>query len=128
MYATLRTKNEIAVPNISGSLNAYEPTAGGAAYHYGDLLFAKNFALTANNGLKTVVGCSSVDKVYVDDSGLVDDASAGIISRVGYQYAATELSVDVSGTYPKLTASASAAAHSVLTVAGGGTEIAAAYT
>src|ERR1035437_2667446 len=113
LYANLRKKSELAVSTVSGSLNAYAPAAGGEAYLYGDLLFAKNFPIAANNGLKFVVGDSADNKVYVDDTALENDTT-GIISRVGYEFGAGDLTVDVSGTYPKLVV-ASVAAHSTLT-------------
>jgi hypothetical protein len=72
-------------------------------YAIGDLLFAKNFTASANNGLKNVTAVTGTASVTVAED-LVDDASpAGTIARVGFKFAAGDLDVDASGTLPQLT-------------------------
>lgn len=75
------------------------------SFQAGDLLWAKGFGDAANNGLKNVT--AATENAVTVSQDLVDDASpAGTISRVGFKFAAGDLDVDVSGTLPKLTASA----------------------
>jgi hypothetical protein len=72
----------------------------------GDLLWAKDFAEAANNGLKTVTGTPDENTVPVSED-LVDEASpTGTISRVGYEFGTADLDVVVSGTFPTITSSA----------------------
>lgn len=105
MYAALRKKDELTIASVDGTGNAYQPTAGGDKYYANDLLFAKSFGDSANNGLKQVAAGepTSID-IPVTDTGLVTASTqTGIISRVGYEYGSGELQVDASGPLPKLT-------------------------
>lgn len=121
-YASLRKKSELNVATVDGTANAYQPAAGGEAYFAGDLLFAKGFGSNFNDGLKQATGLSTASNIAVTDTGLVDAAAeAGIISRVGYQFGAGQLSVDVSGAYPKLVIATPTAATGTLT--GDGTNV-----
>jgi hypothetical protein len=102
-WAAMRTKSELSVAAVDGTANAYQPSAGGTAYYAGDLLFAKDFADTANDGLKKVSGFPSVSNIAVTDTGLLTASTqTGIISRVGFEYSAGQVTIDISGTYPKL--------------------------
>lgn len=119
MYAALRTKSEVTVATVDGTGNAYQPASGGDSYYAGDLLFAKKFADTLNDGLKVVTGVPTAADVPVTDTGLVAaSGDAGVISRVGYQFGSGELSVDASSGYPKLTITAPVAASGTLTATG----------
>lgn len=103
MYAALRKKDELATATVDGTGNQYEPGSGGAGYVAGDLLFAKKFSDDHNNGLKVVSGTPDATHIPVTDTGLVDGATqTGIISRVGYQFPAGLLTVDISGSFPAL--------------------------
>lgn len=68
----------------------------------GQLLFAKDHTLAANNGLKVVTGTIAGE---VQASGLSVDASAGSIKVVGFQGAAGDIDVDATTdpTKPRLT-------------------------
>jgi hypothetical protein len=117
-FAHLRRKHEVAVPTVDGTANEYVPASGGDAYVAGDMLFAKGFTFTANNGLKDVSGTPGASTLTVSDTGLVDEGgSAGIVSYVGHKFGATAVSVDVSGNYPILVGT-SVAASKVLTMSG----------
>lgn len=106
LYAALRKKSELTVATVDGTGNQYEPASGGTGYVAGDLLFAKGFASSQNNGLKTVNGTPDATHVPVTDTGIVDGAAqTGIISRVGVEFAAGALTVNVSGPYPTLVSS-----------------------
>jgi hypothetical protein len=119
LFADTRTNLEIATAVVGGTPNDYEPASGGASYFAGNLLFAKNFTQTPNNGLKVVTGTPTASSVAVTDVNLVDEAGAsGIISRVGHEFASGVASIDVSGTLPKLVVSGIVAASQVLTTTG----------
>jgi hypothetical protein len=94
-WAAYRTKAELAPTSVTSS--NYVVASGGAAYVASDLLFAKNFAVAGNNGLKTVTGSTSTT---VAASGLATDASAGIISKVGFQFASGDAAITVPGGVP----------------------------
>jgi hypothetical protein len=104
MYAALRKKSEVNVATVDGVGHAYQPTSGGDTYFAKDLLFAKSFTNALNNGLKVVAaGLPTASNILVTDTGVVNAAAdVGIISRVGYEYGAGEVTVDISGAYPAL--------------------------
>jgi len=105
-FANFRTKDELAVAIVDGTGNDYEPVSGGDNYVANDLLFAKGFGDAANNGLKVVTGTPVTASVPVTDTGLVTAAAqSGIISRVGFLFAAGDLDVDSTGSLPTLTTS-----------------------
>lgn len=118
MFADLRRKSELSVANVDGTNNDYEPASGGTGYHVGDLLFAKGFTQSANNGLKVVTSPITSTSVPVTDTGLVAEVGAsGIISRVGFEFASGNVVVDTTGNYAKLTNTLTAAFRS-LTLSG----------
>lgn len=120
MYAALRTKSEVTVAAVDGTNNDYEPASGGDGYQHRDLLFAKNFDETANNGLKTVSAtATTATSVPVTDTGLVaETGAAGTISRVGYEFASGLASINATASeYPRLEV-ANIAASGILTFAG----------
>lgn len=98
LFADMRRKNELAVAVVDGTTNEYQPASGGAGYRAGDLLFAKGSTDSRNNGLKLVTGSPAATSVPVTDTGLVDTLADTItISRVGFQFAAGDLTVDADG-------------------------------
>jgi hypothetical protein len=102
-FAAMRTKSELSVAAVDGTANAYQPPSGGNAYYAGDLLFAKSFTQSANNGLKKATGVPVAANILVTDAGLLTEAGAsGVISRVGYEYGAGQLTVDISDSLPKI--------------------------
>lgn len=118
LFASARRKDELSIAVVDGTGNDYEPASGGTGYQADDLLFAKQLGLSANNGLKKVTGAPTAASVPVTDTGLVSESGAsGIISRVGFEFGSGLLSVDVSGTLPKIVA-ANVAALGTLTFAG----------
>ncbi len=102
MYAALRTKDELAVTTTTGATETYNVAAGGSGFAAGDLLFAKDFALTATNGLKTVAS-STATTVVINEN--IENDTTGVISKVGTQTAAGDIDVDVTGTFPAYTSS-----------------------
>jgi hypothetical protein len=96
-FAAYRKKAELNATSVTAT--TYVVASGGTAYSAGDMLFAKNFVVFGNNGRKTVTASTATS---VSASGLAVDASPGVISRVGFQFAAGDLTVNVDGTYPQL--------------------------
>lgn len=103
MFADLRTKDELAVAAITS--DAFEPTAGGDEYEASDLLFAKDFDDTANNGLHVVTGIPTATSIPTGSTLVNTTGESGTISRVGYEFGSAELDVDASGAFPALVSS-----------------------
>lgn len=107
-YASLIRKAEFGVSagvftSVTNSDSSYNAVSGLAIFNANDLVFASGFTTGANNGLKLVV-TSVTGKVTVS-SALTNETPAGSgvsLVQVGYQHVIATLSVDVSGTYPKL--------------------------
>lgn len=116
-WAALRDKSDLNVATVDGSGNAYQPSSGGTEYWANDLLFAKKFSDDLNNGLKVVSGIPIAANIGVTDTAVVSGSTqAGIISRVGYEFNAGEVAIDIStGALPRLKSAASqVAAHTDL--------------
>lgn len=107
LYADMRRKAEVSVVVVDGLAKQYEPATGGLGYRAGDLLFAKDFTQKANNGLKVVTGIPTATEVTVTDAGLVaETASSGVVSRVGFEFAAGDAQITVAGGVVSLVATA----------------------
>lgn len=102
-FAKLRRKNDLAVTTVVAATDTYNVAAGGAGFRANDLLHAEAFAAQANNGVHKVVSSTGTTIVVAD--GTVND-TAGRITRVGHEFAATDLEVDVSGDWPALVSTA----------------------
>jgi len=101
-FASLRKKDELDVATVDGTGNDYEPASGGDGYVVDDLLFAKGFDDTANNGLKTVTAAVAAS-VTVAETLVTAATQTGTISKVGHEMGSGEVDIDVSGTWPRLT-------------------------
>lgn len=100
MFAAMRRKAELSVAIVDATSHAYQPASGGGAYTAGDLLYAKGFAAAANNGLKLVSGSPGAASIPSATGGLVTAAgNTGIISRVGFQFAADDLTATNNGGF-----------------------------
>ncbi len=103
-FATFRKKNELAVADVNTTLDDFQPAAGGDGYVAKDLLFAKDFADTVNNGLHVVTGTPAATTVPVTTNLTTASTQSGTISHVGFEFASGDVDVDGSGgTYPALT-------------------------
>lgn len=115
MFAALRTKAESSVPSVTNAGSVYAPAANGASYFANNLLFAKGFTNSVNNGLKKVTGTPAANSVPIT-TALADESSLnGIISRVGHEFGAGAATIDVSGALPRLIISGVTAATGTLT-------------
>ncbi len=105
-FADLRTKDELAVATVDtgGVTDDFEPAAEGDGYVANDLLFAKGFDDTINNGIHLVTGVPIATEVIVATSLATATGQTGTISRVGFQYTTTDADIDVAtGPLPRLT-------------------------
>jgi hypothetical protein len=114
-FAQPRTKVELAVGTVTAAGNTYAPAAGGASYFAGNLLFAKNFQSSLNNGLDKVTGTPTANSITVLNTTADETSVGGIISRVGHEFSSGALTVDVSGALPKITVSGVVQALGTLT-------------
>lgn len=105
MFANFREKAKLSIATVTSSSSTYAPASGGGAYAAGDLLFAKGFTAPANDGLKLVA--SGASAAVVAGSGLVDAADGlGTVSKVGFQFASGDVTLDSSGAYLKMNSTA----------------------
>lgn len=102
-FADLRTKVELAVATVDGTAEEFEPAAGGDGYVVDDLLFAKGFDDSANNGLHVVTGVPAAAVVPVTSDLVTAATQSGTISKVGHEFATADIDVDATGTLPALT-------------------------
>jgi hypothetical protein len=94
LFADWRKKTNLAV-TAAGS-GTYTVASGGAGFLVGSLLFAENFGVAANNGLKPVTASTGTT---VTATGAVAEASppaTAKITRVGHQGASADLTMTVS--------------------------------
>lgn len=104
LFANMRRKDELTVATIDGVGEAFQPTSGGLGYRANDLLFAKNFVATANNGLHLVSGTPTATNIVVTTNLTAATSQVGTISRVGFQFASGDAVITNSGSaYPTLT-------------------------
>lgn len=120
MFAALRKKDELDVATVDTTADTFQPASGGAAYTAGDLLFAKSFDDTANNGVHKVSGFPTATSIIVGTNLTTASGQSGVISRVGFEFASAVAAIDASGTLPKLVVTNAAAAQ---TLTGDGTNI-----
>jgi hypothetical protein len=116
MYASFRYKPETGgmgdngVITSVGSANDYTRTSGSFVtdgYKVGDMVFASGFTNSGNNGLMTVSAVAALT-LTVNET-LVAEASPPAAAKLvmcGFEFAAGDLDVDVSGDLPRLTCSA----------------------
>lgn len=107
--ANTRSLNGTPVPitAIVASSKTYSSAAGGAIFAAGQLVSAKNFANTTNNGVKTIVTSTATANTVAET--LVDEASPPATSRlerVGYKFASADINIAVVGGFPSLTSTA----------------------
>lgn len=102
-FADLRRKAEVdTFTGVTTSNDRYAKASGLTVFKVGDLVFASGFTNAGNNGLKVV---DEVAAGYVGVAeNLVDETppAAGKLVAVGFQFGSAELTVDVSGSLPKL--------------------------
>jgi hypothetical protein len=102
--AAFRKKAELVVTSVVATDDTFVVASGGAAFKAGDILFAKNFDDAANNGVFDVL--TGTGTAVGVDASLTLSADGGIISRVGFTFAAADAVIAVGGAFPALTTTA----------------------
>jgi len=100
MFSDFRKKSELAVATTDA--DSFQPASGGDAYSSGDILAAKGFTDSANNGRFVVGGTPISTNVDVTGSLVVSSGESGTISKVGFVFEDGDADIDVSGTLPAL--------------------------
>ncbi len=110
-FADLRPKIEIGgadeIDSVTTGPNEYVAGEDMDDFEVGDLVFASGFTNAANNGLKQVTGATATNLTVAET--LVAEAAAPTAAKlvaVGFQFATTDLVVDMTGSLPQLTTSA----------------------
>lgn len=105
LYSDLNTNVELDVADVDGTGNDFEPASGGDGFAEGDLLLAKDFDDSENNGLFVVDTGPAATSVPVTGTLTTAATQSGVISKVGVELSSGDCSVDVTGTWPKLVVS-----------------------
>lgn len=95
MFATWRKKAELAA--TAATTTQYTVGANGTNFGAGDLVFAQNFGVAGNNGLKKA---SASTGTSVTVGGLTAEASPpsdAKITKVGFEFASGDLTLTVAG-------------------------------
>lgn len=98
---------KITISNVDGTTEDYDTagdfTAGSQPFRVGDLIFARGFTNTANNGLKRATAVAATAITVAED--LVDETppAAAQLTTVGFQFDTGDLDVDASSGFPRLT-------------------------
>lgn len=98
--------NSAAIPFTSVSATQYVAAAGLGIFQVNALVFAKNFGVAANNGLKKL---TAVAAGALNAAGLAIEAgppAAASLETVGYEYAAGDLVLTIVAGLPVLTSTA----------------------
>lgn len=107
MFADLRTKVEFGgageITNVDGVGNDYEAASGLDAFSAGDLVFASGFTNADNNGLKRVTAAAAASLTVAETVVNETPPAGATLVQVGFQAAADDLNIDVTGSLPKLT-------------------------
>lgn len=104
MFADWRAKDNLPVTAVSGT--QYTVASGGAAFLANDLLYAENFNVAGNNGLKVPTASTATT---VSAPGLAVEASppsTACITRVGRQGAAGDYTLTVVNSRAQLNCTA----------------------
>lgn len=100
--ADLLVKEELAVAIVDTTIDDFQPASGGDAYVASDLLFAQGFDDGPNNGLHVVSGVPAASSIPVTTNLTTAAAQTGIIRRVGFEFAADDLDVVITGDFATL--------------------------
>ncbi len=111
-FADIREKltnqptNGAAIPVASVTAGSKTYTFGsgtlGTSFTAGDLLFASAFGQASNNGLLQVASSAATTVVVTQTVSTETPAATAKLQKVGFQFAAGEVKIDVSGSYPRL--------------------------
>lgn len=98
----------LAVSGVTTADDTYTLGSGtfGSDLVAGDLVAGSGFGQAANNGLKSVASVTATTVVV--DQNLADETppATAKLQHVGFEFATGDVSIDVSGSYPRLEATA----------------------
>jgi hypothetical protein len=100
MFADWREKDNLVPSAVTSTV--YTVAAGGAAFTVTSLLYAEGFAVTTNNGLKTITASSGTSVTPAGGLTAETPPSTALITRVGFQGATSDLSMTVVNGKPQL--------------------------
>lgn len=95
---------QIAFSGVVGSTKTHTLASGtlGSSFLAGDLAVASGFTQSSNNGLKNVAS-STATTIVVTQTTLDETPTAdATFKRIGFQFGSGEVSIDVTGSYPRL--------------------------
>jgi hypothetical protein len=92
MFANWRKKAELAVTAVTGT--GYTVAANGTNFAIGDLLYAEDHATGQNNGIRSVTASAATS---VSVAGNIIKSETGKITKVGFGFAASDLTLTVVG-------------------------------
>jgi hypothetical protein len=106
-FADLRKKVEFGgsseITGVTTSPDTYTAASGLDAFDTNDLVFATGCTNAANNGLKTVVTAVAATLTVSETLVAETPPAAAKLVKVGHQFAAGDLEVDMTGSLPQLT-------------------------
>lgn len=102
---TTHPMNATATPITSTTISAYVGAAGLTGYLAGALVLAAGFNTSANNGLKTLSGASTVTNIPVVETLVVEASppATATVAVVGHQFASADINVALNGDLVQLT-------------------------
>lgn len=92
MFADWRKKAELASTAVTGT--GFTVASGGTTFAAGDLLYSEDHATGQNNGLKAVTASTATS---VSVAGNSAQTETGTITKVGFEFAAGDLTLTVAG-------------------------------
>ena len=101
--AGLNDSTPTAITAVSATDDKYTAASGLTIFKVGDLIFASGFTDADNNGLKRATAVTATD-VTVNESLVVETSppTAAKLDQVGFQFGSGEVTIDVTGSLPKL--------------------------
>ncbi len=98
---------QVALTGVVATSKTYSAASGLGVFAVNDLVLAGKLNSATNNGLKTVVtvaaGAITVAETLVDEAA---PPAGSYLQRVGYQFAAADIAIAVTGGIPSLVATA----------------------
>lgn len=95
-----------ALTGVVTSTDDYQAASGLDVFAANDLVFARGFTNSANNGLKTVTAASATALTVAENLVNETPPAGASIEKVGVTTAAGDLDVDTSGSLPVITSTA----------------------
>jgi len=114
MFAAIREKyttkpmNANQVPVTAVDASTGYAAAGSTGFAAGNIVKASGFALTANNGIKTVVSSTAPAVIMNAQVTEASPPAAAKLQKVGHQFAASDVAMTLNGGLARMTSTANA--------------------